>query len=84
VVPHAEDRLKYDLLPQVQQLSMPVLLVVGEFDTSTPPTHQKILYDALPGPKELHVIKGAPHTFRDVTHLREIRQIVSSWLNKLS
>ncbi len=81
---HMADRLKYDLLPNVSKLAMPVLLLVGEFDTSTPPPHQKILYDALPGPKELHVIKGAPHTFRDPKHLQEIRRIVSDWLGSIN
>lgn len=80
---HVADRLKYDLLPNVSKLTMPALLLVGEFDTSTPPSHQKILYDALAGPKELHVIKDAPHTFRDPKHLQEIRQIVRDWLKKL-
>ncbi len=81
---HMADRLNYDLLPNINKLTMPVLLVVGELDSPTPPQHQKILYEALPGPKELHVIKGAPHTFRDLKHLHEIRQIVTTWLKKFS
>lgn len=77
---HMEDRLKYDLLPQANKLAMPVLLIVGEHDTSTPPPHQKILYDALPGEKELHVIVGAPHTFRDSKHLSEIKSLFADWI----
>jgi len=80
---HIADRLKYDLLPNVNKLTMPVLLIVGENDTSTPLKHQKILYKLLPGKKELHVIKGAPHTFRDPEHLTEIKQIFSRWLANL-
>lgn len=80
---HMEDRLKYDLLEKVDQLIMPVLMIVGEHDGSTPPEHQKILYNALPGDKELHIIKGAPHTFRDVKHLQEIKEIVRKWLIKV-
>jgi len=38
---HMEDRLKYDLLSQAKRLVMPVLLVVGENDESTPVEHQK-------------------------------------------
>src|SRR3989344_3541094 len=34
-----EDRLKYDLLPEADKLSMPVLMIVGDKDTSTPPEH---------------------------------------------
>lgn len=80
---HAEDRVKYDLLKKVNKLMMPVLLIVGENDTGTPPEHQKILYDTLPGEKELHIIKGAPHTFRNPVHLAEIKQIFNRWLNEI-
>lgn len=81
---HIDDRLKYDLLPNVGKLAMPVLLIVGGDDQITPLAHQKILYNALPGPKELYVIKGAPHTFRDPDHVAEIEETFSRWLAKLS
>jgi len=80
---HMADRLKYDLLPKVNFLTMPVLLLVGEVDTSTPLSHQKILFDKLPGKRELQVIKNAPHTFRDEEHLREIYQIMDKWIKSL-
>lgn len=75
-----EDRLKYDLLGQVNKLTMPVLLIVGEKDTGTPPKHQKLLFDRLPGAKEIHIIKGAEHTFREPQHLEEIKQIFNLWI----
>ena len=77
---HMEDRMKYDLLPNVSKLTMPVLLIVGEFDDTTPPEHQEILYTRLPGIKEMHVIKGAPHTFKAEGELQEINQIFLSWI----
>jgi len=77
---HMEDLMKYDLLLKVDKLTMSVLLIVGEQDESTPLDHQKILYQALPGPKELHIIKDAPHTFRDPGHLEEIKKIFGNWL----
>lgn len=80
---HIADRLKYNLLPNVDKLTMPILLIVGEDDTSTPPEHQQVLYDALPAEKELHIIKGAPHTFRDIRHLAEIKQIFNKWIESL-
>lgn len=79
-----EDRLKYDLLPKTDKLTMPVLIIVGEEDTGTPPKHQKIFFDKIPGDKkELHIIKGAPHTFRDPEHLKEIKEIFIKWIDKL-
>ena len=79
-----EDRLKHDLLKDVKKLTMPVLLIVGEKDTSTPLKHQQILFDALPGEKELHIIKGAEHTFREEEHLKEIKTIILDWIEKVS
>lgn len=75
-----EDRMKYDLLPDAQKLTMPVLLITGEQDKGTPPEHQKILYDALPGKKELHIIKNAPHTFKDPQQLEQIKNIFDFWI----
>lgn len=80
---HVEDRLKYDLLPEVDKLTMPVLLIVGDQDDSTLPEHQKILYEALPGKKEIHIIKNALHTFKDSVHLKEIYQIFDAWIKNL-
>lgn len=78
-----EDRLKYDLMPLVKQISMPVLMIVGDQDKSTPPEHQKILYDALPGKKEMHIIENAPHTFKDPKQLKEIKTVFINWINSL-
>lgn len=77
------DLLKYDLLLKVNKLIMPVLLIVGENDTSALPKHQQILYRAFPGKKELHIIKGAPHTFRDPKHLAEVKQILNKWIRDI-
>lgn len=78
-----EDRLKYDLLKKAGQLTMPVLLIVGEKDDGTPPKHQKLLFDAIPGNKELHVIRDAPHTFREKAQLDEIKYIFLKWIDKV-
>ncbi len=75
-----EDRMKYDLLPEVHKLAMPVLLIVGDLDKSTPIEHQKILFDKLPGKKEMHVIKNSQHTFRNPEHLIEIKNIFDRWI----
>jgi pimeloyl-ACP methyl ester carboxylesterase len=76
----AVDWLNHDLFPKIQNLTMPVLLIVGDSDTSTPMENTKLFFEALIGPKELYIIKGAPHTFRDKTHLEEIKNIFLDWL----
>ncbi len=80
---HMEDRLRYDTLENVDKLTMPVLLIVGDKDDSTPPEHQQMLFDKLPNGKEFHIIKNAPHTFRDKEHLKEIKMIIKNWVRKL-
>lgn len=80
---HMEDRLKYDLLVDVDKLTMPVLLIVGENDDTTPLEHQEILYNKLPGKKELHVIKKSAHTFRTPKECVEIKNVMKTWLNNL-
>ena len=80
---HLVDRLKYDLLPKINLLTMPVILIVGELDESTPVAHQQILFDRLPNKKEFHIIKNAPHTFKEEEHLKEIYQIFDKWIKSL-
>ncbi len=80
---YVEDRDKYDLTA-AEKLKMPILMVVGDADESDPYEHQKVLYDALPSEeKELFVIKGAPHTFRSLEHLKQLSDIFDKWLKSL-
>jgi pimeloyl-ACP methyl ester carboxylesterase len=81
---YIEDRNMYDALKEVNKLVMPVLLIVGEEDKVTPSKHQQILLDAIPGNnKQLHIIKGAPHTFREEKQFREIQAILKNWIKSL-
>lgn len=80
---HMEDRKKYNLLDGVENLKMPVLLIVGEKDYKTPLEHHKILYEALPGPKELKIIKGADHVFSQQSYLDEVDCILADWEKRL-
>lgn len=81
---HMEDRLKYDLLKEVDKLTMPVLIIVGEKDVLTPVEHQKIFYEKISGEKELHIIKNAPHSFREETYLQQIKNIIKSWIDSVN
>lgn len=82
--PFKRDLLKYDLLENADKLTMPVLIIVGENDSGTPPKHQRLLFNKLPGKKELHVIKDAPHTFKDERHLKEVKGVLNRWLENCS
>ena len=78
-----EDRMKYDILKKANLLKMPVLLIVGDKDTSTTPKSQKAFYDALPGRKEIHIVKNAPHTFSKKKHLEELKTYFDAWIKSL-
>ncbi|MCX6798239.1 MAG: alpha/beta hydrolase [Candidatus Falkowbacteria bacterium] len=81
---HMEDLLKYDLLEGADKLVMPVLLAVGEFDKTHPLSNQEKLFKALPGSKELRIIKGAAHTFKKPEHLEEVYSLMDKWLKSLT
>lgn len=81
---HMQDRLQYDLLVNAKKLTMPVLLMVGSEDTTTPLAHQRILFDKLPGKKEIHTIDGSPHTFAEESHINQTCNILNTWLSTLS
>lgn len=81
---HMLDRMRHNLLPHADKLTMPLLLVTGEYDTSTPPEHVRVLFDHAPSKqKTFHIVSGAPHTFRDEQHLRELRQVLDAWIQNI-
>ena len=73
-----DELFKWTMLEHADKLTMPVLIIVGSEDTSCPPEHQKLLYDALPGEKEMHIIDGADHGYRP--KLEEVLGHLNSWL----
>lgn len=81
---HMEDRLKYNALDYAAGLTLPVFMCVGSEDSSCPPDHQRLLYEALGSrDKELHIIHGAPHAIREPKPVAELKQYFSDWLVKI-
>ena len=78
-----DDGLQYDLIPKLSNIRVPVIMIVGDQDDSTPFKTQKVLYDQLKCQKEIHVVKNAPHTFRNEEHLNELKEILSQWIINL-
>jgi hypothetical protein len=54
-------RTRYDSLSRVARLSVPLLVLHGDRDTTVPFAMGQRLFQAAPGPKRFHVIKGAGH-----------------------
>lgn len=81
---HMEERLKHDLLPNAEKLTMFVFLYVGTKDTSIPPKHVQRLFEAIPkGKKELVIAEGAPHTYRDEEDLKHLCESMNQWLKSI-
>ena len=80
---HMEDRLRYNILEDIDKIKVPVLLIVGKHDVATPPEHQKLIYEKLQGKKEFHIIKSSEHTFRSKEELNELKKLFINWIRKL-
>jgi fermentation-respiration switch protein FrsA (DUF1100 family) len=73
----------HDLLPDAAKLTMPVFLLTGSEDTSIPPEHVQQLFDVIPGEQKIFlVIDGAPHTYIEEVHLKELEEKLSSWIGE--
>ena len=77
------DGLKYDVCPRAPEMKMPILLVVGEDDTSTHPSNQQALYDLWGGPKEIHIIDGVAHTPKLEDDIARYVAPLKAWLRNI-
>ena len=80
-----EDRMKYDNLIDAGKIKVPVLMVVGENDASTPPKHQQLLFDAIGTVienKELHIIAGADHEMNTENAEFQLVSFFEDWFVK--
>ena len=77
------DMREWDAAPLLKNLTMPVLLVVGEHDEPTPPEHQQEIYDGLAtNNKTLHIIAGADHCYNPAPGQDKLTAILGDWLGK--
>lgn len=82
---HMEDRMKYNNLIDAGKIKVPVLMVVGENDTLTPPKHQHLLFEALGTAgenKELHIIAGADHEMNTENAESQLVGFFEDWVVK--
>ncbi|MGI9602811.1 MAG: alpha/beta hydrolase family protein [Acidimicrobiales bacterium] len=72
----------HDVLEAAAGLDRPLLVLVPGADTTVPPAHGQMIYDAAAEPKELVVIEGADHLLTDLTHADLAADAVISFLNR--
>ena len=78
-----KDILQYDMVPEAHKFTMPFLMIVGDQDTNTPLEDHMKLYQKVPEPTEMYVIKGASHVISEASHLKEIENILKKWIDKI-
>lgn len=83
----AESLKKFDLIPNADRLTMPILFLAGEFDQPCPIENQMELYERIPSKNKTFIkIAGAEHSFRNAKtqeygkEVQEAKAALSSWL----
>lgn len=80
-----EDRLKYDdnmMSDLARKISIPTRVIQSEKDESVPLESGRHLYETLNCEKDLRIIKGAPHTWKDPVQIQEVASLTVDWFEK--
>jgi pimeloyl-ACP methyl ester carboxylesterase len=64
------------------RIRVPVLLIHGERDTDTPPSHSRAIFAAPGGPKELVIVPGAGHD--DTLASADVWARIDRWLARVA
>lgn len=74
------DRLQYDTLALAHEVHQPTLLIHGDDDPRVPVAEARRLFRHLNDPKELIVLPGTRHSFRDSASRRSLFSVLLPWL----
>lgn len=78
-----DDLRKHDTLADIAQVRCPVLICQGTDDMRTPLASARQLFGAARGDKQLAIIEGADHGFRDAVKQKELVQVITEWLERV-
>jgi pimeloyl-ACP methyl ester carboxylesterase len=79
-----EEFKTHDLLKNANQVRVPVLLIVGEEDPSTPLEHQQKLFEILETDKELNIASKTGHSFYENSGREEMADHLDRWIKKIN
>jgi dipeptidyl aminopeptidase/acylaminoacyl peptidase len=80
-----EDRMNYpgEKMKRIaSSIEVPTMIIHSENDEAVPLKTAHALFEILTCEKEIHIIKGAPHTFKEPAHLEQVASFVVEWFNK--
>ena len=81
-ISHFLDNKKYTILPVLNKIKAPLIIIAGELDQLEPPKDVKIIFDNANQPKKYILIKGVGHDYRKSKE--EIRQVNNELLKALN
>ncbi|MEX0616855.1 MAG: alpha/beta fold hydrolase [Candidatus Woykebacteria bacterium] len=70
-----------DIYKEAKKIKAPVLIVHGDKDDVVPVEQSKKLFDYLGGEKQLEIIKGASHQFRD-DYLEKVNNLIADFFEE--
>ncbi len=81
---YIESLKKADVFSGVNKMKIPIILLCGDLDETTPLDSQKLLFETISSDKEMHIIKGAGHSFHNSEYSSEIYNNLNKWIKKIN
>jgi abhydrolase domain-containing protein 17 len=73
---------KFPNQSHIRQIKIPVLLIHGTDDRIIPYWHSQVLYDSIPGPKQLFTVEGAGHNDVSIVAGENYEKAIGQWLQQ--
>ena len=77
-----KDAKAYDFRKSVSLFHCPMLVIHGTKDESVPLEDSKKLFSAANSPKQMCMMEGAAHNFKQARHSRQLASAVSNWFSR--
>lgn len=77
-----EDLQRYDALELLPGIHAPIRFIHGTEDTIVPVENSKRMYDAANEPRDLHLVEGADHLFKQQEHEEEMLDAAVDWFEE--
>jgi fermentation-respiration switch protein FrsA (DUF1100 family) len=74
---------KFPNQSHIRQTNIPILLIHGTKDQIIPYWHSQVLYDSIPGPKQLLSVEGADHNDVAIVAGDQYGRTIGQWLGQL-
>lgn len=76
------DMLRYDLVRNAANVGCPVLLITGDGDISSTVYNNAKLYQALPAPKQMIILKDCDHLYEQAANASDLYNAINDWIRR--